>query len=362
LRSPKLIPILLLAATSGLAAVPSGAAAAPLPPDRYEVRYTSVTLSLGTLLTFSAPPRLGGIITVPDDASGDLPLPTFVPSFPTVTSFGGLLSSTVTILPPVTASISPGTGAAQLTTQGYAQFSGDASSIPQLGLGVFNCSVGSPAAPIGMSLSTASGARWSPTTATVVLRGSTPLPGADCVEDADEPGVNAIMQSQGPLTAQVRATIWPPGKPLPAGAGGGGPGDPGGPGGGAGGGGGGGGPGGRGNSPGGPGVVKGDALWVISRSLLVRADRTARVRLRCILTDSRCRGRVRLATLGAPARLLASKRFSIAARATRNVTLRLTRSGMTRLRRRGRLTARLSVTSAGADPIQRRLTVRLRRP
>jgi hypothetical protein len=345
-----------------VAAVPSGAAAAPLPPDRYEVRYTSITLSLGTFLGYAAAPRVAGILTVPDGGSGELALPTFVPVFPAVTSFGGLLSSTVTILPPVAATIDPATGAAQLDTQGYAQFSGDATALPQLGIGVFNCSVGSPAAPIAMTLSTASGARWSPTTATVVLRGSTPLPAADCVEDADEVAVDTIVQSQGPLGGEVRAIVWPPGKPLPAGAGGGGTGGPGGEagaGGGAG-----GGPGGGGNSPGGPGVVRGDALWLITRSLLVRADRTARVRLRCILTDERCRGRVRLATVrsrgASAAPLLASKRFSIPAGATRNVKLRLTRRGMRMLRQGGRLRARLTVASAGADPIRRRLTVRLR--
>jgi hypothetical protein len=360
LRLPKLIPVLLLAMTIVVATAPSGAAA-PLPPDRYEVRYTSITLSLGTMLQYSAPPRVAGILTVPSGASGDLALPAFVPVFPTVTSFGGILTSTVTIVPPVTATIDPATGAAQLSTQGYAQFSGDATAVPQLGIGVFSCSVGSPVAPIAMSLGTTSGARWSPSTATVVMRGSTALPSADCVEDADEVPVNTIVQSQAPLTAEVRAIIWPPGKPLPAGAGGGGPG---GPGGGPGGGGGGGGPGEGGNTPGGPGVVKGDTLWVITRSLVVRADRTARVRLRCILTDSRCRGRVRLDTVrprgASAAAVLASKRFSIPAGATRNVKLRITRRAMRTLKRRGRLTARLTVSSAGADPIRRRLTLRLR--
>jgi uncharacterized membrane protein YgcG len=364
LRLPKQIPVLLLAVMIAVAMAPSGAAA-PLPPDRYEVRYTSITLSLGTMLQYSATPRVAGILTVPNGAGGDLALPTFVPVFPTVTSFGGLLSSTVTILPPVTATIDPATGAAQLSTQGYAQFSGDATAVPQLGIGVFSCSVGSPAAPIAMTLTTATGARWSPSTATVVLRGSTPLPGADCVEDADEVPVNTIVQSQAPLTAEVRAIIWPPGKPLPAGAGGGGPGGPGGgSGGGPGGGGGGGGPGGGGNTPGGPGVVKGDALWVITQALLVRADRTARVRLRCILTDSRCRGRVRLDTVrprgASAATVLASKRYSIPAGATRNVKLRISRRAMKALKRRGRLTARLTVSSAGADPIRRRVTIRLR--
>jgi hypothetical protein len=316
------------------------AVAAPLPQGQYDAAYSEVSLRVGPV-TLSAPAGPAGRITVGAATETPLPAPSSNFAQGTLNSAGINATATVTMDQPFSGAIDPATGAAHFSGAGHARLFGTAPLVD-----AFDCSLGSAAAPIPVNLSTAApGSPWNPANHALAASGNATIPVADCVEDADESLVNALLASYNPIVATVRATLTPPGAPPTGGGGGGG---------GAGGGGG-------GQGGGAPGARR--AARILSGSIVFNKRGVGTLRLRCP-SPTRCAGSAQLSSLGktSAAAAYASARFSIAPNATKTVRLKLRKPALAALRKRGRLRARLTVRTKGfSKAATRKVTLRMKR-
>jgi uncharacterized membrane protein YgcG len=364
-----LTPVVLLATLA--AAAPAGAD--PLPPGDYEVRANTISLQVNPLLPpFTAPGGTQGVLHVEGDETGPIPLPIQQPVFAAVALPASAGTAEVLLDEPAVATIDLATGAASIVTAGHAHFFGNTT----LGnLGAFDCMVATPAIPAPTNLSTAKpgGAAWNSHTAVIALKGDDLLPPVDCVEDADEAFVDGLLrngQPQAHLLSTVTGTIWPVGQPLPTppppppappsppGAGGSG---------GTGGAGGGGTAGGGAGGGAQNGTTGGGTLWIGSRLIRVGRGGVGVLTVRCLFSGARCQGRVLVSSVqvsshrASAAVRYASVRFDLAPGARKGIKVRFGRRALATLRKRGRLTVRVTVKPDGGSPVTKRLTVRRKR-